>query len=207
MLSGKFGNSSAPFVRLALKNLSRNRFSAVSCFLAIGLGTLLVNLVPQIQQGLLEEISKPKGFKLPSLFLFDIQPEQRASLHALLHRLNAPMDMLSPLIRAQLELVNGVAFQHEDQDSNRQMLTREEEMERRYRSRGLNISYRPELFSSEKIIAGSPLTTDFDFTTGRPAEISLEERFAYRMGLEIGDLLKFDVQGIPVEGKIIKQSQ
>ena len=207
MLSGRIGNRSAPFVRLALKNLSRNRLSAVSCFLAIGMGTLLVNLVPQIQQGLLEEISKPKGFKLPSLFLFDIQPEQRASLHALLRRLNAPMDMLSPLIRAQLELVNGVAFQREDEDSNRQMLTSKEEMERRFRSRGLNISYRPELFSSEKIIAGLPLTRNFDFESGRPAEISLEERFAYRMGLEIGDLLKFDVQGIPVEGKIINLRQ
>ena len=206
-LTEMFGKTRAPFVRLALKNLSRNRLSAVSCFMAIAMGTLLINLVPQIQQGLLEEISKPKDFKLPSLFLFDIQPEQTDPLKSLLADQQIPLDMLSPLIRARLVSVNGEPFQREMDDSNRQMLTREEERERRFRSRGLNVSYRPELFNSEKIVAGSPLSNDYDFDSGLPAEISIEERYASRLGLEIGDLLVFDVQGIPVEGKIVNLRQ
>ena len=198
-----FGKIRSPFVRLALKNLSRNRISAVSCFMAIAMGTLLINLVPQIQQGLLEEVSKPKNFKLPSLFLFDIQPEQKAPLKSLLADQQTQLDMLSPLIRARHVSVNGKPFQREMDDSNRQILTREEERERRFRSRGLNLSYRPELFNSEKIVAGSPFSNDYDFDSGNPAEISIEERYASRLGLKIGDLLVFDVQGVPVEGKII----
>ena len=206
-LTGMFGNTKAPFVRLALKNLSRNRLSAISCFMAIAMGTLLVNLIPQIQQGLLEEISKPQDFKLPSLFLFDIQPEQTEPLKSLLADQKTSLDLLSPLIRARLESVNGQPFQREMDDSNRQMLTREEERERRYRARGLNISYRPELFNSEKIIAGPPLNKNYDFDAGLPAELSIEESYASRLGLEIGDLLQFDVQGIPIEGKIVNLRQ
>ena len=115
--------------------------------------------------------------------------------------------MLSPLIRARLVSVNGEPFQREMDDSNRQMLTREEERERRFRSRGLNVSYRPDLFNSEKIVAGTPLSNDYDFDSGLPAEISIEERYASRLDLEMGDLLVFDVQGIPVEGKIVNLRQ
>ena len=102
-----FGNIKSPFVRLALKNLSRNRLSAVSCFMAISIGTLLINLVPQIQQGLLEEISKPKNFKLPSLFLFDIQTEQIESLNNTLAENKYFLDMLSPMVRGRFMEVNG----------------------------------------------------------------------------------------------------
>ena len=198
-----FGNIKSPFVRLALKNLSRNRLSAVSCFMAISIGTLLINLVPQIQQGLLEEISKPKNFKLPSLFLFDIQPEQIELLKNTLAENKHSLDMLSPMVRGRFMEVNGEQFTIKNDDSNQQMLTREEERRSRFRARGLNISYRSEMSNSENIVKGLPLSKTYNEDGDQPAEISLEERFAARLGLAIGDEILFDIQGIPILGKVV----
>jgi putative ABC transport system permease protein len=205
-LLGRFGKTSAPIRRLAFRNLSRNKLGAVSCFLAISVGTLLVSLIPQIQQGIQSEVSRPSGFKVPSLFLFDIQPEQRDALNATLNRLQAPINQLSPLIRARLERVNGEPFRRDDEE-NGQMLTREEEQERRFRSRGMNVSYRPQLSSSEQIVAGRPMATEYDLLSEKPADISLEERFASRLGIEVGDVLQFDIQGVPMEGQVVNLRQ
>ena len=124
--------------------------------MAIAMGTLLINLVPQIQQGLLEEVSKPKNFKLPSLFLFDIQPEQKAPLKSLLADQQTQLDMLSPLIRARHVSVNGKPFQREMDDSNRQILTREEERERRFRSRGLNLHIAQNCSTQKRSLRAAP---------------------------------------------------
>src|SRR5690606_4877362 len=70
--------------KIALRNLSRNRLGAVSCFLAIGLGALLINLIPQIQKGLESEIMRPESFTVPDFFMFDIQQEQLEALQSIL---------------------------------------------------------------------------------------------------------------------------
>ncbi|HWK54267.1 MAG TPA: FtsX-like permease family protein, partial [Hyphomicrobiales bacterium] len=49
---GRYSHQKQVTRKLALRNLDRNRLAAISCFLAIGLGSLLINLIPQIQKGL-----------------------------------------------------------------------------------------------------------------------------------------------------------
>ena len=79
--------------RLAFRNLERNRTGVISCFLALALGTLLINLIPQIYQGLQEEVSRPEDFRIPSLFLFDIQPDQIDDLQSVLGQENAQLKL------------------------------------------------------------------------------------------------------------------
>ena len=57
---------------------------------------------------------------------------------------------------------------------------------------------------SEYIVSGRPLATKYDWESTLPAEISLEQRFAERLGLKLGDLLTFNVQEVPVEAKSFK---
>ncbi len=59
---GAFSGQSIVTRKLALRNLNRNRLGAISCFLAIGLGSLLINLIPQIQNGLQQEIAATLQF-------------------------------------------------------------------------------------------------------------------------------------------------
>ena len=187
--------SGSTMKRLAFRNLQRNRTGAISCFLALALGTLLINLIPQIYQGLQEEVSRPDDFRIPSLFLFDIQQEQMETLKKILISEKVNLNYLSPMVRARLEKVNGKNFVYSDKVA----LTREQERQQSFRRRNLNLSYRTELSDSEHIVEGRMLATNYDWDSGKPAEVSLEVRYAERMGLKLGDFLTFNVQEVLVE--------
>ena len=200
-LAGKLSQTSGSTMkRLAFRNLQRNRTGAISCFLALALGTLLINLIPQIYQGLQEEVSRPDDFRIPSLFLFDIQPEQMEPLQKTLSAEKVNLNYLSPIVRARLEKVNGNKF---DANSKEVSLTREQERQQNFRRHNLNLSYRTQLSDSEQIVEGRPLATNFDLDSGKPAEVSLEVRYAERMGFKLGDLLTFNVQEVLVEAIVI----
>jgi putative ABC transport system permease protein len=185
----------------ALRDLARLKASTTTAFLSLGLGMLLLNLIPQIKASINAEIESPESSKVPSLFMFDIQEEQVDPLVQLLNKISIKPQQVSPMVRAKLLTVNGKAF--EKKNSNEENLSREEERESRFRNRGFNLSYREELDESEEVIAGKPFSGRF---TGGPedaAELSVEHRFADRLGLEIGDELIFDIQSVPVKGKIV----
>ena len=56
-------------IRLATRSLSRNRTSTITGFLALGTGVLLINLIPQFQYILENEIGdSDKESRLPKLF-------------------------------------------------------------------------------------------------------------------------------------------
>jgi len=186
--------------RLAFRNLERNRTGVISCFLALALGTLLINLIPQIYQGLQEEVSRPEDFRIPSLFLFDIQPDQIDDLQSVLGQENAQLNYLSPMVRASLEKVNGEAFESNNDEAP---VTREQERDQHIRRHIFNLSYRTELSNAEYIVSGKALTIIYDWESTVPAEVSLEQKFAERMGLKLGDLLTFNVQEIEVEAKVV----
>ncbi len=188
--------------RLALRNLSRARVSATACFVALGLGTLILTLIAQIQKNLETEIQKPNVSEVPSLFLFDIQDEQVTPLMSFLRSKNLELKALSPLIRARLETVNGKPFERLSRDQS--LRTREEEAESRFRNRGFNLTYRTALSESETIVKGREFSGPYEWKAGAPpAEVSIEKRFAGRLGLKLGDHLRFDVQGVPVEAHVV----
>lgn len=189
-------NPRAIYLKLPLRSLARNRLSTISCFLALGLGTLLLNLIPQLQANLQAELQNPDRV-LPSLFLFDIQEEQLGIVQKTIAAENLKLDYLSPLVRARIEAVNDQPFE-KTIDAGR-TLTREQEQEERSRNRGFNLSFRDKLSDSEELIEGN----SFGQSVGEVAEISVEEKFAERLKFKIGDRLRFDIQGVPIEGKIV----
>ena len=200
MAGGISKNSSNTIKRLAFRNIHRNRVGAVSCFLALAMGTLLINLIPQIYQGLQEEISRPKDFRIPSLFMFDIQPDQIDPLKTLISKEKEEMKYISPMVRARLEKINGKVF---NTSNNVSPKTREQERAQRFRMRTLNLSYRTELSGSEYIVKGRAFSGKYDWDSRSPAEVSMEERYAERIGLKLGDVLTFNVQEILIEAKIV----
>ena len=199
-VSGGRTSAGRTMKRLAFRNLERNRTGVISCFLALALGTLLINLIPQIYQGLQEEVSRPEDFRIPSLFLFDIQPDQIDDLQSVLGQENAQLNYLSPMVRASLVKVNGEAFELNNDEAP---VTREQEREQHIRRHIFNLSYRTELSNAEYIVSGKALTIIYDWESTVPAEVSLEQKFAERMGLKLGDLLTFNVQEIEVEAKVV----
>ncbi|MBF0274688.1 MAG: hypothetical protein HQK84_05600, partial [Nitrospinae bacterium] len=159
IVCGKLSNTMSVSMKIVLRNLYRNRYSGTSCFLAIALGAMLTTLIPMIQNGLQEEFSKPKGLKVPSFFLFDIQPEQVNPLKMEVMRAGYSLTSISPMIRARLEKIN---LQEFDSNQSEKTVTREQERERQFRNRTINLSYRTTLHPEEHIVEGKPFSGKYD---------------------------------------------
>lgn len=189
------------FLRFSFLSLSRRAGASLAIFLALGLGSLLINILPQLKNSLQAEFQVEGRSKIPSLFMFDIQDEQLPEIEKALERNSVKALGLSPMIRSRLLKVNGQDYERKLEEQG--FKTREEEREARFRNRGINLSYRHDLSSSENIVEGRPFSGVFDPVKQKRAELSVEFRFAERMSFKIGDILIFDVQGVEVEGEII----
>ncbi len=194
--------------RLALRELARGRVRTVSAVVSLGLCALLVSLAPQMRSALDRDLERPDGAALPSLFLFDIQPEQRDALAAHVKAHGAELQRLSPLVRARLDRVDGEPIETTPEQRARGGRSRfsrddDEDEAQRLRSRRYNLTYRESLNDSEILRAGRAFSGSWDPASGTPAEMSLEIDFAERLGVGLGDTLRFDVQGVPVEGRVV----
>ncbi|HET9240685.1 MAG TPA: FtsX-like permease family protein, partial [Oligoflexus sp.] len=184
--------------RLAITYLRSQKSHSLNSFIALGIGAALINLIPQIQHSIESELQRPDGDTLPSLFLFDIQEDQAEELEALVRKEGVTPKAMAPMIMARLSEVNGQPWQR----INDTAVTREDEQEQRSRNRGVNLSYRTGLADSEAIVEGKLFTDSWQESSGKPGEISIEQRYAERLGVKLGDTLTFDVQGLPVSAVI-----
>lgn len=189
------------FFKFSFLSLSRRAGASLAIFVALGLGALLINILPQLKNSLQAEFQVDARSKIPSLFMFDIQDEQLPDVEKVLKKNEVQPLQLSPLVRARILKVNGQDYERKIEAKG--FATREEEREARFRNRGVNLSYRPGLSVTEFIIAGRPFSGPFDINKQKRAELSVEYKFAERMGFHLGDVLVFDVQGIEVEGEVI----
>ncbi len=178
---------SSAFLRLVGLQLSRARFAVRLSFLAIGLSTFVASSVGQIMISLGDELGA--GGKLdsaPDFFLFNIPESEVENLQATVAKYGVSLDFLSPMILARLQAKNGETMESEQ-----------------FRKFPVRITWREKTIGSEKIVKGKPLHEKYDpAVDGDVPLISVESRFLERNKLGIGDRLLFDVQGVPVEGKI-----
>lgn len=183
--------------KIVWRNLHRNRLFATPGFVAIALAMLLVNLVPQVEKGLLTEISQPEGIEMPVFFLVDIQDDQRQPLQDFFQGSGHVLSPLSPMIQGRIVTVNGVSFQQWLQQGDRAG-------NNVFRRTEFNFSSREQLDASETIVHGPPLTpVPWSPEHGEPFEISMEEQFSERLGVVLGDHLVLSIHGIEMEGRIV----
>ncbi len=185
----------------SVRDLVRDKATSISCFLALGLGAVLLNLVPQVQASLEHELEAPETSKLPSLFMFDVQDEQLEVVRNVFASENHSIMQTSPMIRARLMSVNDQPF--DKGEGAARGLSREEQQEMRFRNRGFNLSYREGLSEAESLVAGEPIVSNFIEGQSEIPLISVEQRFADRLKLNIGDVLDFEIEGVSIKGKVV----
>ncbi len=161
---------------------------------------LLSQLIPHLEKTLVGELKSPPETERPGLFMFDVQDEQVEPLKALFAKNNIEVSQQSPFVRARLIKVNGTEYERSEITT---FSTREEEGDARMRNRGVNLSFREKLGPAEKVVDGK----EFNDMTVSPAEISVEDSYADRLKLKIGDELLFDVQGVEVGAKVANLRQ
>jgi putative ABC transport system permease protein len=193
--------------KIAFRNLYRNKWSSLSCFVTIAMGAFLISMIPQIQKGLQTEIMRPEGLKIPTFFLVDIQEEQRRDFVDFIGKAPGELVNISPMVRGRILRVNQKPFHGGEAASGSGQSGSKQSNARQIRPRGrrleFNFSYRTHLDVSETIVQGRPLSkTPWSFGAV-PFEISVAASFAERYGLGLGDLIGFDIQGIPLEGRVV----
>ena len=181
--------------RIAMRNLFRNKWSSLSCFVTIAMGVFLMGVIPQIRKGIETEIMRPEGMKIPVFFLVDIQEDQHGPLNRFLENHPGHLARISPMVRGRISSVNGQAFKHRGEGQGRG---------RRIRRLEFNFSSRKRLDFSETLVKGRPMSSvPWEFGSVTPFEISVEKSFAKRFDLSIGDVMAFDIQGMPLQGRIV----
>lgn len=182
---------------LSLRYISRYHINSIFIFLSLLFGSLLISFIPHMERSIQEEISDDETGPLPSLFLFDIQEEQVKDLLQTVKKENIYFKGLSPLIRGRLTKINGEKITPDKNEA----FTREGQKEQRFRNRGINISYNafPDIQNYDQIISGRPIKPYLG--EGDP-DISLEQRYAERFDLDLGDSLTFNIMGVEIRGVI-----
>ena len=202
-LIGRLFRKSPLPLRLASRSLARNRNSSITSLLALGLGVLLLNLIPQFQYSLESEINlKDSSSKLPQLFLFDIQEEHVDSLSETLNLQGRPLRNLTPWVRGKLLAVKDIAFESM-QRMDREFDNPDEQRRNAFRNRSFNLSYRGTLLESEEIIRGRMVRSSYDSNNSQPAEISVEQKYAESLDIDLGDQITIEVSGVKIDAKVV----
>ncbi|MEZ2351406.1 ABC transporter permease [Caballeronia sp. RCC_10] len=173
--------------RYALASLERRSGASALQITALGIGLMCLLLIAMTRNDLIKGWRDATPPDAPNEFLIDIQPEQRDGVLAYLHGHGQPQAALSPMVRARLVSINGKPVNpdsYERADAKRLV------------DREFNLSYTTALPDDNRVTQGAW------FGTSAKPQVSIEEGIAKTIRVKMGDVLRFDVAGLPVEAPV-----
>lgn len=172
-------------LRHGLVALDRPGAGTPLAVVALGLGVLTVLSTLLVQTRLDRQLTEQIPTDAPSAFLIDVQPDQWPAVESLLVQAGATGLRHAPMIMARIAAIDGRSTDEilaGTADEERWALTREQ-----------RLSVVETLPADNRLVAGGP------WSDPQRDEISVEQRFAERLGIGVGSALRFDVQGVPFE--------
>jgi putative ABC transport system permease protein len=178
--------------RQGFANLYRPNNQTLILVVTIGLGTTFIGTLYFIQQLLIDRVTVSAGASQGNMVLFDIQSDQLKGVEGLAHQFTLPVLQDVPIVTTRITSVKGKTAEQArgGLDSARPGPPR------RAFDAELRVTYRDSLTSSEKMVAGRlgrPV-----LSAGDTVYISLDEDYARRLAVKVGDPIVFDIQGLPV---------
>jgi len=191
-------------LRYALGNVARPGGQSAGILIAIGVSVTIILTVSLIEKALLRQVGETRPVDAPTFFFIDIQPDQTEGFTNLVDRQTGGLKPeLTPLVRSRLHRINGQIVKiEEDQDQDREEKQDESKEERRrqwYFSREYVLTYLDRLPKGNDVVRGSWWKSGQIFN--KPL-VSVEEEAAKAMGLEIGSMMEFDIQGAMVAAEV-----
>lgn len=171
--------------RQGFANLFRPNNQTLILVVSIGLGTAFICTLFFVQGILINRVTMSSSKNQPNMVLFDIQNDQVKAVSDLTKSMNLPVIQEVPIVNMRMTHIKGRNAASYKKDSTDRSVVRA--LEREYR-----VTYRDSLSDSEKILEGK---WTGNVTPGNPVYVSLEDGFARRIGVKIGDKLTFNVQG------------
>lgn len=175
-------------LHLALANLHRHGSALRASLLTLGSALTLLVACTVLISTLLETIAGTIPEESPDLVLYDVAPDQRQQVSQILIDREAQRVDLAPLVQGRLAAINGAAA---DQSGSL-------EAQREARDEH-KLTYRAGNIDGVTMVEGDWWPDD---ASSDRAWVVMEDREANQIGLEVGDLLAFDVQGRMLEAEL-----
>jgi putative ABC transport system permease protein len=176
--------------RHALSNLFRPNNQTSVLMITIGLGAFIIATLNVIQTSLLSQVEFTGNENQSNTILFDIQSHQREGVVQLIKDHKFPVNQVVPIITCRISELKGKPVVKLQGDTTDQIpnwaLTRE------YR-----VTYRDSLHVSEELTKGKL----HELRKGEKDSVwvTISEGMQESLGIDVGDSLVFDVQGVPIK--------
>ncbi|MBY0241939.1 MAG: FtsX-like permease family protein [Burkholderiaceae bacterium] len=174
--------------RFAVTSLQRRPGATVVQVVALALGLMALLLLTVVRGDLMTAWRNATPPDAPNRFIINIQPDQVAPITTQLKAAEVASVPMYPMIRGRLTAIN-------DQPITATTFT--EERAKGLAEREFNLSTMAEIPAENKIVAGKWYADQ----EGKP-EASVEEGIAKTLGLKLGDRMRFDIAGSPVDATI-----
>lgn len=180
-----------PYVlRQGLANLHRPNNRTVLLLLSLGLGTFLMLTLYLVQNNILREIAASRPATEANIILFDVQPDQRATVAGLVRARGLPVLDEAPIVTMRLAVIKGRPVEQILADTNRTIPNWV--LRREFRS-----SVAGGLRPGESVVAGVwPPRAE----PAQPVGVSMEDGLARELDVGLGAEIEFDLQGVPMAG-------
>jgi len=175
-----------PWLLLATRQISARPVYAMLQVGALGLGLLALFLLTLLRTDLVQSWRQATPADAPNRFVINIQPAQSDAFLGFLRERGVTQFDWYPMVRGRLVAING---QTVTPDQFR------EERAQRLVDREFNLSYAEQPPSHNQFVAGQ-------WTAGDAQGLSLEEGIAKTLGLQLGDVLRFDMAGVLHEARV-----
>ncbi|MRW92141.1 FtsX-like permease family protein [Duganella sp. FT80W] len=174
--------------RFAITSLQRRPGATIVQVVSLALGMMALLVLTVVRGDLMTAWRNATPPDAPNRFIINIQPEQGADIAQRLKAAGVNYAPQYPMIRGRLTAVNGQPVTAE---------TYTDERARGLADREFNLSSMAQMQAENKIVEGKW----FEDKPGQP-EVSVEQGIAKTLRWKLGDKLRFDIAGTPVDVSI-----
>lgn len=189
--------------RIGIRRLGREQGASIGQLLAFSLTLMAMLLLVLVRTDLLNNWQAQLPDNAPNHFAINVQSADKQAFADFLDGQGIARAAVYPMVRGRVTHINELAVKDKvDQDT----------LKSNDLNRELNLTWAAELAVDNKIVEGEWWAVASVAKTGtptNPARVSLEARFASRLGLSSGDKLQFSIAGSPVYAQVasIRQVQ
>jgi putative ABC transport system permease protein len=179
------GMSAGSIWRLALAGLQRRGATNALQVVIFAMAIMLLLVIILVRTSLIDEWKTQMPEDAPNHFMINIGPDDVQAIEHLLRTENIPSEAFYPMIRGRIMSINGESLPSTD------------DVEQNRRQRETNFTWSDAAPAANELVAGQWWTSGTD-----RAVVSLEEEFAERLDITVGDTMGFLVGSQPLEAEV-----
>ncbi|MBI3791078.1 MAG: ABC transporter permease [Gemmatimonadetes bacterium] len=188
-----------PYVmRQGVANLYRPANQTRAVVLSLGFGAFLVTTLFLVQANLLKQFDGARAASRANLLLFDVQDDQAPGIDSILAAHQQVALQRTPIVTMRIAGINQWNMTQMLDPANPDSVMRATwALRREYRS-----SYRAKMLDGEKLVAGQWFGRRAARDGEPQAEVSLDKELAKDLGVKLGDIMTWDVQGLKIKTRV-----